>query len=188
MRSRVFSSGSPQKTRAGAKRDERGSVAPARKARSRSAARGPATSAAMSRTSGTNSSRCPSPSTIGWSMRSRILRTASVGGKRRAMEGPPVSAERSRSRAGAGRLARGREGGARAGGRRGRGGRMQRAGFVYDPYGAEFQQRAHEIYRELRDLHPVYENSERGFFAISRFADVWQATQDVDALTTEGVE
>ena len=60
--------------------------------------------------------------------------------------------------------------------------------FVYDPYGAEFQQRAHEIYRVLRDEHPVYENPERGFFAISRFADVWNATLDSGALTTEGVE
>src|SRR5262245_55364880 len=66
---------------------------------------------------------------------------------------------------------------------------MERGGgFAYDPYGAEFQERAHEIYRVLRDEHPVYENRERGFFAISRFADVWQATLDVDALTTEGVE
>ena len=69
-----------------------------------------------------------------------------------------------------------------------RGGPMPQGDFVYDPYGSGFQERAHEIYRVLRDLHPVYENPERGFFAISRFADVWQATQDVDALTTEGVE
>jgi len=60
--------------------------------------------------------------------------------------------------------------------------------FVYDPYTADFQERAHEIYRVLRDEHPVHHNAERGFWAISRFDDVWNATLDVASLTTEGVE
>ena len=47
---------------------------------------------------------------------------------------------------------------------------------------------AHAIYRELRDVHPVYYNARRDFWAISRFEDVWAATLDVDALTTEGIE
>ena len=62
------------------------------------------------------------------------------------------------------------------------------AAFVYDPYVAEFQQHAHAIYRRLRDECPVYHNAARGFWAISRFEDVWQATTRVDALTTEGIE
>jgi cytochrome P450 len=62
------------------------------------------------------------------------------------------------------------------------------AAFTYDPYTAAFQARAHEIYRELRDQHPVYHNPERGIWAISRFEDVWQATLDLDVLTTEGIE
>jgi hypothetical protein len=62
------------------------------------------------------------------------------------------------------------------------------AGVLYDPYSAEFPQRAHAIYRTLRDEHPVYENPERGFFALSRFEDVWNATLDLASLTTEGVE
>lgn len=60
--------------------------------------------------------------------------------------------------------------------------------FVYDPYEAEFQQRSHEVYRTLRDDHPVYHNADRGFWAISRFEDVLRATGEVDALTTEGIE
>ncbi len=60
--------------------------------------------------------------------------------------------------------------------------------FVYDPYVAEFHDRSHEIYRALRDEHPLYHNPERGFWAISRFEDVWQATLDVASLTTEGIE
>ena len=62
------------------------------------------------------------------------------------------------------------------------------ASFDYDPFSAEFQQRSHEIYRELRDEHPAYHNPERGFWAISRFEDVWAATLDLDSLTTEGIE
>ena len=63
-----------------------------------------------------------------------------------------------------------------------------KASFEYDPFTAEFQQRSHEIYRELRDQHPVYHNPERGFWAISRFEDVWAASLDLDSLTTEGIE
>ncbi len=60
--------------------------------------------------------------------------------------------------------------------------------FVYDPYVAAFQDRAHAVYRRLRDEHPVYHNPERGIWAISRFEDVWNATLDVETLTTEGIE
>jgi len=63
-----------------------------------------------------------------------------------------------------------------------------RSDFVYDPYVAEFQDRSHEIYRTLRDEHPIYHNEERGIWAISRFEDVWNATLEVEALTTEGIE
>jgi cytochrome P450 len=62
------------------------------------------------------------------------------------------------------------------------------ATFEYDPFTAEFQQRSHEIYRGLRDEHPVYHHPGRNFWAISRFEDVWAATLDLDALTTEGIE
>jgi cytochrome P450 len=62
------------------------------------------------------------------------------------------------------------------------------AAFTYDPYTKAFQKRAHEVYRELRDQHPVYHNPERGIWAISRFEDVWQSTLDLDVLTTEGIE
>ena len=60
--------------------------------------------------------------------------------------------------------------------------------FVYDPFSADFPARSIEIYRELRDRHPVYHNPERGFWAISRFEDVWQATLDIERLSTEHTE
>jgi cytochrome P450 len=58
----------------------------------------------------------------------------------------------------------------------------------YDPYLAEHQANAPETYRRLRDEAPVYHHPERGIWAISRFEDVWNATLDLETLSTEGIE
>jgi cytochrome P450 len=47
--------------------------------------------------------------------------------------------------------------------------------FVYDPASEAFAGHAYEIYRELRDAHPVYRNEERGTWALSRYEDVRRA-------------
>ena len=57
--------------------------------------------------------------------------------------------------------------------------------FVYDPSTAEFQQRMHDVYREMRDRHPLYVG--RGFYAISRFSDLWDAIHDPDTFSSDGV-
>lgn len=62
------------------------------------------------------------------------------------------------------------------------------APFVYDPARADFQDRAHEIYRTLRDRHPVYHNPEAGFWALSRFEDVRAAAGDPAAFSSEGTD
>jgi hypothetical protein len=49
--------------------------------------------------------------------------------------------------------------------------------FVYDPTTAQFQQDLYEIYRTLRDGHPLYVSPE-GSYVLSRFADVWDAVHD----------
>ncbi len=59
--------------------------------------------------------------------------------------------------------------------------------FVYDPSRPDFQDRAHEIYRTLRDEYPVYHNAERGFWALSRFQDVMAAANDPASYSSEGV-
>ncbi len=58
----------------------------------------------------------------------------------------------------------------------------------YDPYLAEHQANAHAIYRRLREEAPVYHHPERGIWALSRFEDVWNATLDLETLSTEGIE
>lgn len=66
--------------------------------------------------------------------------------------------------------------------------RVAESPLVYDPYVPAFQDEAHAIYRRLRDEAPLYHNPERGIWAISRFEDVWNATLDLEHLTTEGIE
>jgi cytochrome P450 len=60
--------------------------------------------------------------------------------------------------------------------------------FVYDPARPDFQDRAHEIYRRLRDDHPVYHNPESGFWALSRFDDVRAAAGDPATFSSEGTD
>jgi hypothetical protein len=60
------------------------------------------------------------------------------------------------------------------------------AGFIYDPASERFAERAYEIYRTLRDEHPLYRNEERGSWALSRYDDVRQAAGDAAAFSSEG--
>jgi hypothetical protein len=62
------------------------------------------------------------------------------------------------------------------------------APFVYDPSRPDFQERAHQIYRTLRDGHPAYENPEAGFWALSRFEDVRAAAADPATFSSEGTD
>jgi cytochrome P450 family 130 len=57
--------------------------------------------------------------------------------------------------------------------------------FVYDPSTAEFQRDMHEVYRVLRDRYPVYAG--RGFYAISRFEDLWNAIHDPATFSSDDV-
>jgi hypothetical protein len=49
---------------------------------------------------------------------------------------------------------------------------------VYDPSTLEFQDEIWDVYRTMRDDHPVYRDPAAGFFALSRFEDVWAAVHD----------
>lgn len=57
--------------------------------------------------------------------------------------------------------------------------------FVYDSSRPDFPEHAHEIYRELRDDHPIYHNEEKGFWAVSRFEDVRSLVSDPDRFSSE---
>jgi cytochrome P450 len=59
--------------------------------------------------------------------------------------------------------------------------------FVYDPTTARFQEEMHHVYRVLRDEHPVYASPE-GSYALSRFADVWDAVHDWETFSSNCAE
>jgi cytochrome P450 len=48
----------------------------------------------------------------------------------------------------------------------------------WDPYDIEIDSDPYEIWRELRDDHPLYRNDRLDFWALSRFADVESASRD----------
>jgi len=68
------------------------------------------------------------------------------------------------------------------------GGAVMRGEFVYDPFAPDFHERAHEVYRRLRDDFPVYHHPVRDFWAISRFEDVWAAASEPDRFDVGGIE
>src|SRR5262245_59412819 len=54
--------------------------------------------------------------------------------------------------------------------------------LVYDPEHEPTQLDPYPIYRRLRDEQPVYRQERLGFWALSRFADVYAAISDHDAF------
>lgn len=49
---------------------------------------------------------------------------------------------------------------------------------LYNPYDPAVQADPYPIYQVLREESPVYWNKEQEFWALSRFDDIWAATQD----------
>jgi len=49
---------------------------------------------------------------------------------------------------------------------------------IYNPFSEEVHINPYPIYQTLRDDYPLYHNEELGFWALSRFEDVWDATLD----------
>jgi cytochrome P450 len=55
---------------------------------------------------------------------------------------------------------------------------------VYDVFDPEFHADPFPVYRRLRDEFPVYRDEERGFWALSRFADVFGAATDTETFSS----
>ncbi len=60
--------------------------------------------------------------------------------------------------------------------------------FVYDPARPDFQERIWDVYRQMRDEHPVYRDPRGAFLALSRFGDVWQAVHDWEGFSSHVAE
>lgn len=59
---------------------------------------------------------------------------------------------------------------------------------LYDPSTPEFQNEIWDVYRTMRDQHPVYRDPEGQFYALSRFADVWAAAADHETFSSRVAE
>src|SRR5262249_24492235 len=52
------------------------------------------------------------------------------------------------------------------------------ADLVYDPFAYDIHEDPYPTYRRLREEAPAYHNPERGFWALSRYQDVYDAMHD----------
>ena len=63
----------------------------------------------------------------------------------------------------------------------------------YDPYAADIRENPYPIYQYLRDEAPIYRNPDKGFYVLSRFADVlgvlhdWETYSSAKGITLEGL-
>ena len=64
---------------------------------------------------------------------------------------------------------------------------MAQATFVYDPTAPRFQDEMHDVYRVLRDDFPAYRDPDGRYFAVSRFADVWNAVHEWATFSSDHV-
>ncbi len=58
------------------------------------------------------------------------------------------------------------------------------ATFEYDSSTPDFQERIWDVYRTLRDEHPVYFDPAKKQYVLSRFEDVWRAVSDPECFSS----
>jgi cytochrome P450 len=56
----------------------------------------------------------------------------------------------------------------------------------WEPHAEEFRFNPYPLYRELRDDEPLYHNEARGFYALTRFDDCWNALVDTKRFVSSG--
>jgi cytochrome P450 len=60
--------------------------------------------------------------------------------------------------------------------------------IYYDPFDPDVDRQAHGVWRRMREEQPVYRNDRYGFYALSRFEDVWVGYHDTTTFSsTHGV-
>jgi cytochrome P450 len=63
----------------------------------------------------------------------------------------------------------------------------------YDPYSSDMRDNPYPVYQYLRDEAPIYQHPQKGFFVLSRFADVlgvlhdWETYSSAKGITLEGL-
>jgi cytochrome P450 len=56
----------------------------------------------------------------------------------------------------------------------------------WEPHAEEFRLNPYQLYRQLRDEMPLYHNPARGFYALTRFDDCWNALVDTKRFVSSG--
>ena len=59
---------------------------------------------------------------------------------------------------------------------------------LYDPHSPNLQPRLYDVYRTLRDEHPIYNNPERDLWIVTRYDDVCAVLQDPATFSSAEVE
>jgi cytochrome P450 len=59
---------------------------------------------------------------------------------------------------------------------------------LYDPHSGALQSNLYDVYRRLRDGHPVYHSRHRNLWAVTRYADVSAVLHDAETFASSGVE
>ena len=54
----------------------------------------------------------------------------------------------------------------------------------WEPHAEEFRLNPYPLYRQLRDEMPLYHNEARGFYALTRFDDCWNALVDAKRFSS----
>ena len=57
--------------------------------------------------------------------------------------------------------------------------------IVYDPYSPDIRENPYAVYRYLRDEAPLYQHPDKGFFVVSRFADVLETRDDLARMLAD---
>ncbi len=61
--------------------------------------------------------------------------------------------------------------------------------IYYDPFDVEVDRTVHDVWKRMREEQPVYWNERYGFYALSRFQDVWDAYHETATFSsTHGVQ
>src|SRR5439155_7211228 len=62
------------------------------------------------------------------------------------------------------------------------------AEFVYDPSTVAFQDEIWDVYRRLRDEFPLFHDTAKNQYVLSRFEDVWRAVHDWETFSSDVAE
>lgn len=65
---------------------------------------------------------------------------------------------------------------------------LRESDALYDPHSRSLQDRLYDVYREMRDDHPIYYDERRNYYVATRYDDVAAILQDQETFANSGVD